>query len=59
MKRLDTAVGACPFCKKKTGFFYNDMPLKVFCWGPEQKPHKQWSKIVPEIKQCNTNPTEG
>lgn len=51
MKKLDTAVGACPFCKKKTKFFYNDMPLKAFCWGPEQKPHKQWSKIVPEIKQ--------
>ena len=45
-KKLDIAVGPCRICGATT-HWYNDVPLKAFCWGSEKKPHKQWSKIVP------------
>ena len=40
------AVGPCPLCGS-TDLWFNDVPLKAFCWGSEKKPHKEWSKIVP------------
>lgn len=41
MKQYDVAVGPCPKCGKKEGFWYNDVPLKAFCWGTVEKPHKE------------------
>lgn len=55
MKSFDIAVGPCPKCGKKEKFWYNDIPLRAFCWGTEDKPHKEWSKRVPEkVKNENT-----
>ncbi len=45
-KEIDKAVGACPNCGA-TKHWYNDVPLKAFCWGTEENPHKEWSKVVP------------
>ena len=44
----DKAVGPCPYCGKKEGHWYNDVPLRVFCWGTPEKPHREWHKIVPK-----------
>jgi hypothetical protein len=43
----DKAVGPCPRCKNQK-HWYNDVPLKAFCWGTENKPHKEWNKLVPK-----------
>lgn len=45
-KAMDEAVGPCPHCGS-TEHWYNDVPLKAFCWGTEKKRHRQWSKVVP------------
>jgi hypothetical protein len=34
----------------KCGHFitwFNDVPLRGFCWGPEAKEHPEWSALVP------------
>jgi endogenous inhibitor of DNA gyrase (YacG/DUF329 family) len=50
LKKIYEAVGPCPYCgKKKT--WLNDVPLRAFCWGTEQKPHREWHKLVPKIPQ--------
>lgn len=43
----EKAVGACPYCGKQKGLWFNDVPLRAFCWGTEKKPHKEWKKLVP------------
>lgn len=45
-RAYDKAVGPCPYCGKKD-HWYNDLPLKAYCWGPERKPHREWHKLVP------------
>jgi hypothetical protein len=40
------AVGPCPHCGKIDNWL-NDMPLKAFCWGMQDKEHKEWHKTVP------------
>lgn len=45
-KKYDEVVGPCPHCGKKE-HWYNDVPLRAFCWGTDEKPHAEWSKMVP------------
>ena len=40
------AVGLCPQCQKLPEWF-NDVPLRAFCWGTDAKPHDEMSAIVP------------
>jgi hypothetical protein len=47
IKDMEAAVGPCPYCGKKNNLWMNDVPLKVFCWGSEKNPHKEWTKIIP------------
>jgi len=37
----------CPICNQKITWF-NDIPLKGFCWGTEENEHKEYSFIVKE-----------
>lgn len=46
VKTLDEVVGPCPICKRKE-HWYNDVPLRAFCWGTDKKEHSEWSKLVP------------
>jgi hypothetical protein len=43
----------CPLCNRKITWF-NDFPLKGFCWGTEENEHKEYSVIV----KRDTNPNE-
>jgi hypothetical protein len=36
---LNEKIGPCPTCGKKT-WWYNDIPLKAFCWGSEDNEHQ-------------------
>jgi hypothetical protein len=45
-KEMDAALGPCPKCGRKE-WWYNDIPLKGFCWGPGDDPHREVSKLVP------------
>ena len=40
------SLGKCPKCGR-TDWWLNDVPLRGFCWGTEEKPHKEVSKLVP------------
>ena len=40
------AVGKCPVCHKHPDWF-NDVPLRAFCWGTEKRPHNEMSRVVP------------
>ena len=40
------AVGNCPICGKVPDWF-NDVPLRAFCWGTEDEPHDEASRVVP------------
>lgn len=44
------AVGKCPVCGKHPTWF-NDVPLRAFCWGTEAKPHNEMTRIVPSQHQ--------
>jgi len=46
LKEYDKATGPCPYCGRKE-HWYNDVPLRAFCWGTEKKPHREWHKKVP------------
>jgi hypothetical protein len=52
ISEMQKAVGHCPHCKKYPKWF-NDIPLRAFCWGTEKKEHKEWSKLVP-LERCVT-----
>lgn len=43
MKKFVMRCGKCG----KVITWYNDVPLRAFCWGTEKREHKEWSKIVP------------
>ena len=47
MDKLNKVIGVCPRCGNDK-LKYNNVPLTAYCWGPESKPHKQWSKVVPK-----------
>ena len=36
----------CPKCGHFITWF-NDVPLRGYCWGPDNKAHRAWSAIVP------------
>lgn len=42
--KIHSEIGNCPKCGKR--FWLNDVPLKGFCWGTENKPH---SEVVKKI----------
>ena len=42
--KIHSDIGNCPKCGKR--FWLNDVPLKGFCWGTEDKPH---SEVVKKI----------
>jgi hypothetical protein len=44
--RQQLAVGPCPYCGQLDNWL-NDVPLRAFCWGTENSPHRQWQKLVP------------
>lgn len=53
MTRQETArhnVGPCPRCGIYPNWF-NDVPLRAFCWGTDAKPHLQLSRLVTGIAQ--------
>ena len=45
---LDKKIGPCPVCGKKK-WWYNDIPLKAFCWGTEEDEHKEFIIEIPTI----------
>lgn len=50
IRSLQEAVGRCPLCNEYPDWF-NDIPLKAFCWGQDNKPHPGLRKIVPNPEQ--------
>lgn len=46
LDRIRKAVGNCPKCGKQINWF-NDIPLRGFCWGTEENEHKEYSVEVP------------
>jgi len=36
----------CACCGRVRGLWFNDVPLRAFCWGKKKSPHKEWSKQV-------------
>ena len=36
-------------CKKCGRYvtWFNDVPLRGFCWGPDEAEHDEWSALVP------------
>jgi len=48
--RYQKAVGKCPICGRYPTWF-NNMPLTGYCWGRVNKPHEEWSRVVPENDQ--------
>ena len=46
IEKISKAVGKCPKCGKKITWF-NDIPLRGFCWGTEEKEHSEYSVAVP------------
>lgn len=47
---LQASVGACPRCGMLPTWF-NDVPLRAFCWGPDNVPHCEMSRVVPDPAQ--------
>jgi hypothetical protein len=41
----DLALGPCPICGNPKWWF-NDVPLAGFCWGPEDHPHRQIKRVL-------------
>lgn len=42
----DQVIGPCPRCGR-TEHWYNDVPLRGSCWGPENAEHPEWTVLVP------------
>jgi hypothetical protein len=40
------AVGPCPHCGRLDTWL-NNVPLTAYCGGDEDKPHKEWEKVIP------------
>jgi hypothetical protein len=45
-ERASEAVGKCPKCGRSITWF-NDIPLRGFCWGTEENEHPEYSVEVP------------
>lgn len=50
IKDYQDAVGPCPLCGKTPGWF-NDIPLKAYCWGTGNDEHPCVYKVVPSPYQ--------
>jgi len=37
---MNAILGPCPICKK-VKWWYNDLPLRAFCWGSPDDEHKE------------------
>ena len=48
--KFKKAVGPCPICKIHPTWF-NDVPLRAFCCGPDTSPHEEMSRLVPGTAQ--------
>lgn len=46
ISRVMRAVGKCPKCGKQITWF-NDIPLRGFCWGTYENEHDEFSVEVP------------
>jgi len=46
VERISEVVGNCPKCGKRITWF-NDIPLRGFCWGTEENEHPEYSVVVP------------
>ena len=44
--KYSLAVGPCPICNS-INHWLNNIPLTAYCWGTEDNPHTEWSKVVP------------
>lgn len=47
VQKLRDAVGDCPICQTKQYLWLNDVPLRAFCWGSEERLHQEASWLVP------------
>ena len=45
VKTLNTTVGPCPTCGR-TEHWFNDIPLRAFCWGTEDAEHPEMSRLA-------------
>lgn len=45
-KQMNKSVGPCPKCGRKEHWF-NNVPLTAYCYGPEENPHPEVSRVVP------------
>lgn len=50
IKLYNKTIGPCPYCGSKK-HWYNDVPLRAFCFGSIKKPHKEWHKKLPKKLQ--------
>ena len=53
--RLREEMGDCPICGGK--LWFNDLPIKGYCWGSIEKEHDEYSILVSEEirKKVNSN----
>jgi len=51
-KSLGELVDRCPKCGRTISWF-NDIPLRGFCWGTPDNEHKEYSVIVCQKKINN------
>jgi hypothetical protein len=45
-KEIIKSLGRCPICNRDN-WWLNDVPLKGFCWGTKDNPHKEVKRLVP------------
>jgi hypothetical protein len=45
--KLDAVMPPCRRCGRKD-WWYNNVPLYGYCWGPDDKPHKEVKVLVPK-----------
>jgi hypothetical protein len=50
IRELQSAVGPCPICGRTIDWF-NDVPLKAYCWGVMDDEHTGVVRIVPSPVQ--------
>jgi hypothetical protein len=48
-KSIGELIDPCPKCGRTINWF-NDIPLKGFCWGPPDNEHEEYSVIVCQKK---------
>jgi len=56
MKRLNSV--PCPICGVEVGWA-NDTPLRWFCWGTNEKPHEEMSRICATNSQWEIRDADG